>query len=273
MFLAHVNDLKEGEYKPLLQFNNKKVIVKDQDYRLISNVCPHQKSLISTCQGRGARVCPYHGWSFDIKGNPLGSGLAAFKNENSLDSDPVYEWNGFLFSSPVSVLEAEFINGADLVLQETRIDHVKATANNIMDLFLDVDHIELVHAGVYDKINMPDIRKVDWHYYNWGSLQLVPNDTGYGAAWLAVYPNTMIEWQKGAVFITVANDLGNGTSDVIVYKYRDENSNNTEWDLNSDIWETAWFQDKQQAELIAEFNNDYLEESKQHFRMFLQSSS
>jgi hypothetical protein len=141
-----------------------------------------------------------------------------------------------------------------------------------MDLFLDVDHIELVHAGVYDKINMPDIRKVDWHYYNWGSLQLVPNDAGYGAAWLAVYPNTMIEWQKGAVFITVANDLGNGSSDVIVYKYRDKNSSNTEWDLNSDIWETAWFQDKQQAELIAEFNNDYLEESKQHFRMFLQSS-
>jgi hypothetical protein len=83
----------------------------------------------------------------------------------------------------------------------------------------------------------------------------------------------MIEWQKGAVFITVANDLGNGTSDVIVYKYRDKNSSNTEWDLNSDIWETAWFQDKQQAELIAEFNDDYLEESKQHFRMFLQSLS
>ena len=120
---------------------------------------------------------------------------------------------------------------------------------------------------------MPDIRKVDWHYYNWGSLQLVPNGTGYGAAWLAVYPNTMVEWQNGAVFITVANDLGNSSSDVIVYKYRDNNSSNSEWDLNSSIWETAWFQDKQQAELIAEFNNDYLEESKQHFRMFLHSSS
>jgi hypothetical protein len=272
MFLGHKNDLIHNEYAPLKQYGNKKVIARSTDYKLISNVCPHQKSLIACSKGTGARVCPYHGWSFDINGNPLGSGLTACKNTKGLTTELVYEWNNLLFTQPISVPEADFINTDYMRLVETRVDHVKASANNIMDLFLDVDHIELVHAGVYDELGMPDIREVDWHYYDWGTLQLVPGPNGYGAAWLSVYPNTMIEWQQGAMFITVANDLGNGSSDVIVYKYRDTSYTDELWETNSSIWETAWHQDKSQAELLTEFNQDNLEPSKQHFRNYLLSS-
>jgi len=273
MFIGHINDIRENEYIPLKQFNNRKVIANSNTLDLISNVCPHQKSLLSTEKGSGARVCPYHGWSFDIKGNPLGSGLTSCKNTNGLKIESVYRWNNLLFTSPILVPEADFINTKHMQLIETRVDHVKATANNIMDLFLDVDHIELIHAGVYDKLGMPDIREVDWHYYNWGTLQLVPGPNNrYGAAWLAIYPSTMIEWQQGAMFITIANDLGNGTSDVVVYKYRDIGYTHDLWETNSLIWETAWRQDKAQAELLTEFNMDYLEPAKQHFRNYLVSS-
>lgn len=269
MFIGHINDIRENEYIPLKQFNNKKVIANSHTLQLISNICPHQKSLLSVERGIGARVCPYHGWSFDIKGNPLGSGLTVCKNTKGLSKELVYEWNNLLFTKPISVPEADFINTKYMKLEETRVDYVKASANNIMDLFLDVDHIELVHAGVYDELGMPDIRKVDWHYYQWGTLQLVPGPNGYGAAWLAIYPNTMIEWQQGAMFITVADDVGNNTSNVIVYKYRDYTFTRELWETNSRIWETAWSQDKAQAELLTEFNQDNLEPSKQHFRDYL----
>jgi phenylpropionate dioxygenase-like ring-hydroxylating dioxygenase large terminal subunit len=269
MFIGHINDIRENEYLPLKQFNNKKVIANSDSLQLISNVCPHQKSLLSVEKGSGARVCPYHGWSFDIKGKPLGSGLTACKNTKGLETQPVYQWNNLLFTKPVAAPAADFIDTKNMKLVETRVDHVKASANNIMDLFLDVDHIELVHAGVYDELGMPDIREVDWHYYEWGSLQLVPGPDGYGAAWLAVYPNTMIEWQQGAMFITVANDLGNDSSDVVVYKYRDVAYTSELWETNSRIWETAWHQDKSQAELLTEFNQDNLEPAKQHFRNYL----
>jgi phenylpropionate dioxygenase-like ring-hydroxylating dioxygenase large terminal subunit len=273
MFIGHKNDIRKNEYTVLKQFKNKKVLVNSNEIKLISNVCPHQKSLLSVESGTGARVCPYHGWSFDINGNPLGSGLTACKNTTGLTTEIVHEWNNLLFTQHVSATEADFINTEYMQLVETRVDRVNASANNIMDVFLDVDHIELVHAGVYDELGMPDIRTVDWHYYSWGSLQLVPGPNGYGAAWLAVYPNIMIEWQQGAMFITVANDLGNDSSDVVVYKYRDSSYTSELWETNSRIWETAWHQDKTQATLLTEFNQDNLEDSKKHFRNYLDSSS
>lgn len=272
MFLGHINDIQKNEYTALTQFKNKKVLANSDNIKLVSNVCPHQKSLLSTGSGAGARVCPYHGWSFDIDGNPLGSGLTSCKNTTGLETQPVYVWNNLIFTRPVDIPEANFIDTKNMKLVETRVDRVKSSPFNIMDLFLDVDHIEFVHAGVYDELGMPDIRTVEWHYYNYGSLQLVPGPNGYGAAWLSIYPSTMIEWQPGAMFITISNDLGNGSSDVVVYKYKDSLATNESWETNSRVWETAWSQDKQQAELLTEFNQDYLEPSKQHFRDYLSGS-
>jgi len=283
MFYIHSNDLKNNEYMPI---GDKRQIVAcvNNAYYAISNVCPHQKSLISTKKGKGSRVCPYHGWSFDIAGNPLTSGKTACKNNNPLKFKPLYEWNHLLFSIPVDcVMFADF---SSLELVEHRTDIVSGNAITIMDIFLDVEHIPLVHCGVYDQIGLTNVTEVEWTFYDWGSLQLVPRNTDchkefeatlleedksnpYSAAWLAVYPGTMIEWQMGAVFITVAGKTENNLTPVEVYKYRDTRYNNQNWTLNNQIWELAWSQDKHQVGLIAEVNNDNLEEAKQHFRRTL----
>jgi hypothetical protein len=149
-----------------------------------------------------------------------------------------------------------------MVLVESRIDKVKANYKNIMDLFLDVDHIQTVHQGVYDLIGITNT-DVQWKYYDNGSVQTVAQ----GASWIAVYPYTMIEWQAGSLFITVAVPDGEN-SNVNVFKYRDIN-NTDNWKLNEYVWEKAWAQDKQQAELITEFAQSNLEPQKIHFREFL----
>jgi phenylpropionate dioxygenase-like ring-hydroxylating dioxygenase large terminal subunit len=263
MFLSHVSSVPFNAFQVLEQCDNQKIIANDgTDYKIISNVCPHQKSLISKTHGIGNRVCPYHNWSFELGGAPLTSGRTAYycKNENHLESLPAFVWNGLLFNQPVSFDCSIDFNNMSLV--ESRVDIVNTDYRNIMDLFLDVDHIQSIHAGVYDLIGITNTQ-VTWDYYTNGSVQRVDQ----GALWISVYPYTMIEWQRGSLFITVATPKGN-ISKVSVFKYIDKDYN-TQWKLNEQVWETAWAQDKAQAEIITRFADENLEPQKQHFREFL----
>lgn len=272
MFIAHKNDVSLGHYKPLHQFDKKIALVNTEERIFLnSNVCPHQKSLLSTSIGKGNRVCPFHNWTFDIRGNPVTSGRTAHycKNTEPLTETEIFEFKNLFFSKKVSCNELHWLDLSSMILKEERIDFVNARPEIIMDVFLDVDHIQSVHAGVYDKIGLPDIGQVQWHFYDWGSLQLVAKGEEYGAAWLALYPNTMIEWQPGALFITVALPNKEG-SNVHVFKYSDSKE---DWALNESVWETAWAQDKEQSELITELATINLEESKKHFRNWLSNDN
>jgi phenylpropionate dioxygenase-like ring-hydroxylating dioxygenase large terminal subunit len=263
MFLSHVNSIEKNSYIILEQYENKKIIANiDKEFKIISNVCPHQNSLISKTSGSGNRICPYHNWSFSLDGKPITSGRTEYycKNNTPLDSINAFQWKGLLFDSEV-FFETD-IDFENMTLVESRIDLVKADYKIIMDLFLDVDHIQSIHAGVYDLIDITDI-DVIWKFYKNGSIQKVDQ----GAYWIALYPYTMIEWQKGSLFITVAKPYGE-FSKVFVFKYVDKNYIDS-WKLNEQVWETAWNQDKNQAEIISKFPNNNLEPQKKHFRDFL----
>jgi len=267
MFLTHKNSLTDNEFEVLSQYNNEYILLNGSQWELISNICPHQRSLISVKSGSGNRVCPYHNWSFTASGLPLTSGRTEHycKNQNPLQTLPAYVWNSLVFSHPVDFeVPVDFSN---LTLMEKRIDVVKSSNINIMDLFLDVDHIPTLHAGVYDKIGITDFSDIKWKYYNNGSTQLVYDKNGLSAAWIAVYPYTMIEWQRGSLFVTVAIENQNKEhSNVHVFKYTSGNEN---WSLNNSVWETAWFQDRTQAELINKVNFENLEIQKLHYRNYL----
>jgi hypothetical protein len=166
-------------------------------------------------------------------------------------------------------------------LQESRIDSVKTSYKNIIDVFLDVDHIPVVHKTVYDDLGIGT--DVSWKYYDWGSIQFVEKSTKYSkefkdtligmptqqlaAFWITVYPYTTIEWQPGAMFVNVCVPRDN-TTDVCVFKYRDTRYSDANWNINSTVWETAWQQDRKQAELIVKrsMHVPHLETSKIHFR-------
>lgn len=266
MFLTHESVLTANSFLVLPQFNNRRILAKtDTEYRLMTNVCPHQRSIISIESGTGKRVCPYHGWSFELDGSPISSGRTDphCKNNVTLKSHPVYAWNKMLFDSPINFDLLIDLN--NMRLRESRVDIVRADYLNIMDLFLDVDHIQQVHSGVYDKIGLLDTT-VDWRFGKGICAQLAAP----AAYWIAIYPNTMIEWQRGHLFVTVAIPSENKIhSNVCVFKYSDEMQDNDSWKLNDSVWEEAWSQDKMQAELLTEFVNGNLEPQKQHFREFL----
>ena len=279
MFLGHINDLNNAEWK-VLPHLKEWALYNNQQYSMSSNVCPHQGSLLKDCSGKNTRACPFHGWSFKITGEPLGSGTTSCANNEKLENKSVYIWNGFIFSEPHDLPSVDFLDTTHLQLEEMRVDRVNASFSSILHLFLDVDHIPVVHPKVYSQLMS---KEIEWEIRESSSVQLVPVDSNfsndyiqstlpedrnnkYGAGWFTVYPYSMLEWQPGAWFITVCNPVNDQTTDVTVYKYRDKRYSDVNWELNQSTWETAWSQDRAQSELLHPgFKSKYLELPKIKF--------
>jgi phenylpropionate dioxygenase-like ring-hydroxylating dioxygenase large terminal subunit len=272
VFLAHVNDIASGVKKPLAQLDNFQTLVNnDRHYFLANNICPHQRSRIVSKEQTEFK-CQYHGWSWNNDGTAKDAGTTKVCNNTKLVLKPTFETNGLLFKDPIE--DTDVFNKIDLtkmVKVSERVDHIKADYRHIMDVFLDVDHIPVLHPGVYDKIGLEGVPIVDWNYYSWGNIQQVKlSDNTVRAMWAAVYPYTMIEWQPGALFVTVAKPNGDST-DVSVLTYQDPDCDPALQKLNAEIFDIAWQQDSQQAESIVEYVLDgpYIDESKRHFRNWL----
>lgn len=296
MFLGHQNDLSSGQWKVLDQSGNTKTLVcHDSVYNVQTNICPHQGSRLRTGSGTSsAVVCPYHAWSWNREGTPLGSGTVGHssgssqcRNTDKLTTEPVCEWSGFLFERPVPI---DINIAGDYELVEYRQDHINSSYIAIMDLFLDIDHIPVVHPELYTAIDIPNAKDIVWETWSGGSIQYVSgipgsnpewaesnlkNPTEYNALWLAQYPFTQVEWQPGAVFVMVNQPVKEDQTITHVFKYRDRNYSEQNWQLNQQVWETAWAQDREQAERMEpgwRFYQDRLDPEKQAFRRFLQDN-
>jgi len=284
MFLAHINDISPGLKKPLVQYDKRKVIANNRgQFNLVNNICPHQGSLILSNLG-SEFVCQYHNWSWNNNGQPTGQGSTKICNNSKLNFVDVNQINGLLFTEDYDLSCLEEVDLGNMTLVEERVDRVNCNFKNIIDVFLDVDHIPVVHQGVYDDIGISGPAEIGWVYHKWGNVQLVRHTNSLSkefkktllgnetlaAAWITIYPGTMIEWQPGALFITVCIPKDSAT-DVCVFKYRDSRYSDLNWQFNENIFETAWAQDKHQSESIVKFSNNkaHLETSKIHFREWL----
>lgn len=287
VFLAHRSDVPLEIKKPLSQFSLKKLLSNNNNiFNLLNNVCPHQGSLILSNESKNIK-CQYHGWGWDISGNPISSGNTKVCNSYKLNSQAVFEKNNLLFTSDIDLSAISNIDLSYMKLITERVDVVPCKFTNIVDVFLDVDHIPVVHTGVYNDIGIDESVNVSWNYYEWGSIQSVKKNSNYSpefldtllkipeeelaAFWITIYPGTMIEWQPGALFVTVCIPDSDYTN-VCVFKYRDTRYCDKNWMINSNMWETAWKQDKHQASVIVNRCNyvPHLEESKIHYRNWLE---
>jgi phenylpropionate dioxygenase-like ring-hydroxylating dioxygenase large terminal subunit len=267
MFLGHCTDLENGQIKSLEILDGKKVLVNDNgNYKLGSNICPHQNSRIISGT-TSALKCQYHGWSWDINGFPTGSGSSKMCNEARLHMKPVHEYKGLLFADPIDLSVLGDMSFDNLELDEFRIETLNADPKVSMDIFLDVDHIPVVHNGVYDLLGIEGEANVAWDFREWGSVQTVTDEQNNKIArWIAVYPYTMIEWQLGALFVSQCfND-----NKIAVWKYKDINDTFENYKINSRMWEAAFAQDVAQAEQMVRLPTTiYLEDAKKHYREWL----
>lgn len=271
MFVALKQDIDNNTAVSLPQYDNHASMIKTEEYiKLVSNICPHQNARLVS-QGTEF-VCPYHGRRFDFCGQGI-------DNQYQLESWNVYTSDALMFDQPVS---AQFpIDLSHMKLIESRVDYVRNSPEVIMDVFLDIEHIDHVHAGVYDTIGIGKQSKISVSLFENGSMQLVeasgPTHTidadqnnNLAAVWMAVYPGTMIEWQPGSLFVTVAcGGAVDGASKVQVFKYHDTRYSQTIHELNNQIWEIAWQQDRGIAESIVQLADNNLNILQQDFRKWL----
>jgi phenylpropionate dioxygenase-like ring-hydroxylating dioxygenase large terminal subunit len=270
MFLALKQDVANNTASSLPQYDHHVCMVQiNGQIQLLSNICPHQNAKL-TSQGTEL-VCPYHGRRFDFDGKGI-------DNDYKLESWTVHSSDALLFDQPVS---AQFpVDLSHMVLAESRIDFVRNSPLVIMDVFLDIDHVQHVHTGVYESVGIDDKAKISVSLFENGSLQLV-EATGHtkaitedlkhklAAVWMAVFPGTMIEWQPGSLFVTVAHGVSETASKVQVFKYHDSRYDQSVHELNNNVWETAWQQDKTIAESIVSLSNSNLNNMQQDFRQWL----
>lgn len=290
MFLCHQKDIPLNQWRVYPQLREWAVVNNESTgIELISNVCQHQGSYLSGGRGEGDRICPYHGWRYRLSGEPVSSGNTQCANSKPLPKNVSHKFFDFILSEPIdaNIDElGEFVNTGHLQLIETRIDIVRANWRNIVDLFLDVEHIPVIHPGVYQEISAPNVSQLKWTYGKNSNIQLVPrvevdnefNSTlqdsdrraQWSAAWITLYPYTMMEYQPGAWFITVCIPTSNKETSVVVYKYRDVRYSDLNWKINERVWELAWRQDRTQAEMMSPWKPpiEHFEEQKQHFRMW-----
>ena len=269
MFLAHITDLEKNQAKSLDIFKNKIVLINDNGiYKLGSNICPHQNSRIISATKNELR-CQYHGWSWHMDGSPKDSGASTMCNKHNLFIKPVYEFNNLIFEQELDFSILSGVNFKNLRLQEYRVDTVNADPKISMDIFLDVDHIPIVHNGVYDLLGIEGKAEVKWDYADWGSMQTVTNSSGKIIAhWIAIYPYTMIEWQNHALFVTRSFNQ----TQMAVWKYKDITAADENYKINADMWENAFNQDKMQAEKMVHLPSENLEQAKLHYREWIENN-
>jgi hypothetical protein len=199
-----------------------------------------------------------------LSGEPLGNNYELAKEEMPLCS-------GFIFDAPTDINHVPWLDRKYELVAE-RTDLVKASYINVMDVFLDIDHIPHAHQGVYDRIliTAQEVKNIQFTYESWGSVQVVSNEQGTLAVWLAVYPNAMIELQPSSMIITQAFKDTNDHrfSRVLVQQYKVIGNDAYKDDIT--MWETAWSQDIALAESIVEHKPENLEYSKQHYRRYLE---
>ena len=269
MFLGLAQDYRPNTATPLAQYNQHQLLVNNRgDFKLMTNVCPHQGSRITQCRTSQLK-CPYHGWRFGLDGQG---------DNGQLDQHQVFVVNDMLLSEAIDLIPDMPLK--HMTLMKHRTDRVEASVDAIMDVFLDIDHIPVAHAGVYDPIGITRFDHIRIETFGQGSLQTVPiqkpphmitedHVRDIGAMWLAIYPGTMIEWQPGALFVTVATNQDYRHSSVEVYKYRDTRYPQQAWAVNQAVWEKAWAQDRELSRNIVNFCMDPQEPLKRHHRAWI----
>lgn len=266
MFIGHVSQFDKNTAYAV---NADEIMISTNAGLVIANnKCPHMGMRLlddSEC-ARDVIVCPYHGWAWDLTGVPVSSGTCSVQNKCVIDtSRKAYNSGGFLFTKSVD-LQHDLTFDTNLLLEHTRVDIVNNTALAVLDVFLDVDHIHHAHAHVYDQIGLDDQSEVEWKFYKWGSVQLAKTNNNICAAWFAVYPYTMLEWQGGCWYITQCEERSDGRTNVRIWHYKPRDVSDWEYRQNTHVWEKAWSQDKRLIENLPSHPTFGADQARQHYR-------
>ncbi len=221
---------------------------------LLSNVCRHRQAIM--LQGKGnARniVCPLHRWTYDLQGRLAGAPHFPDKPCLDLDRSSLNRWNGLLFDGEMKIADelagchaANDLNFNGYWLDSVKTAHHRFNWKTFIEVYLEDYHVVPFHPGLSGFVNCDDLR---WEFGDWFSVQTVGVKDGlnragspvyehwhqvvreysrgihprYGAIWMVLYPNIMVEWYPHVLVIsTVWPDGPEKCTNVIEFYYPEE---------------------------------------------------
>ena len=252
-----------GDYATLAAENEGRMLVRsERGIELLSNVCRHRQALMLGGGGKqpmtrgNARniVCPLHRWTYDLKGELLGAPHFDESPCLNLANTRLQSWNGLLFEqNGYNVMEK--LNALsvtkDLDFTGYMLDHVEVHDCNynwktFIEVYLEDYHVEPFHPGLGSFVSCADLR---WEFGADYSVQTVGVNKGlmksgsakyaawqeqvlkfrqgvvpsYGAIWLTLYPNIMVEWYPHVLVVSTLWPDGPGkTRNVVEFYYPEE---------------------------------------------------
>ncbi len=244
-----------GDYYSLLWRDHGQVLVNNgSSIELLSNVCRHRQAIM--LEGRGNTqniVCPLHRWTYDLKGQLAGAPHFPGKPCLNLDSSPLKRWNGLLFDGPRNIATdlQNCMAARDLDFSGYRLDSVKTAHHHFnwktfIEVYLEDYHVVPFHPGLSGFVNCDDLRWElgDWHsvqtvgvkehlrragspvYEKWHEVVRRYNrdvDPPFGAVWMVIYPNIMVEWYPHVLVVsTVWPDGPEKCTNIIEFYYPEE---------------------------------------------------
>lgn len=252
VFLGHSSFVNKSQnYFVLPHTNDTKFLIHDgQNIEVLPNICKHRYATMLKGKGSCHKiVCPIHSWSYDLNGNIVNpTGIECESSTHSLEKEAIDIYDGFIFPENSSALK----NALKAAKKFTDIDFeklnffaherffVKVNWKSYMDTFLDNYHLEAYHPNFRTFLDSRYIESIFEEDFSVQAIHLrekpqiktpalqayldcynkyigkFPED--YGAVWLCIYPNIIIEISQ--CFALVAIVVPESIDSCSIYEYR-----------------------------------------------------
>jgi phenylpropionate dioxygenase-like ring-hydroxylating dioxygenase large terminal subunit len=245
-----------GDYATLASENEGRMLIRNlQGIMLLSNVCRHRQAKMFSGFGNTQNiVCPLHRWTYNIEGELIGTPYFSEKICTNLSRTPLQNWNGLLFeknafevSKRVSKLSmSKEFNFGNYLFDHAEVHECNYNWKTFIEVYLEDYHVESFHPGLSKFVSCENltwqfsedcsaqILDVNHRLEKFGSIaykkwqeQLLKFSNGtvpkFGAIWLTLYPNIMVEWYPQVLIIsTVWPHSPQKTINVVEFYYPEE---------------------------------------------------
>lgn len=262
-YLGHANTLKDlniGSFSCLSQENNARMLMKtEKGISLLSNICRHRQAVMLNGNGMTENIiCPLHGWTYNLNGELIGSPSFDPCPTKKLTCYDHITWNDLIFEKTVftasqnfiddlnKIKFLEFLNFTNYVKHSTKEHTCDYNWKTFIEVYLDDYHVKPFHPGLGSFV---DCNNLEWQFGKYFSIQSVGiynnlNSPGtpiykkwhenllkykkgsmskYGAIWLTIYPNIMIEWYPEVLVIsTLWPESPQKTKNIVEFYYPED---------------------------------------------------
>jgi choline monooxygenase len=248
--------LLKDNYCTVPQDDNNRVLVKNKNgIELLSNVCRHRQATILQRSGATSNiVCPLHGWTYDLEGTLIAAPHFDECPQLNLRKYSTQTWNNIIFEKDKNniitdlnnIRTAQYFSFNNYEFHSRKIHDCNYNWKTFIEVYLDDYHVVPFHPGLG---NFVDCNKLDWQFGDWFSVQSVGvhnklqtpgtgvykrwhkalmdyrrgNQPEFGAIWLTIYPNVMIEWYPEVLVVsTVWPITPQKTRNIVDFYYPEE---------------------------------------------------